>query len=104
MGKKNMKKINWKKIAAVGGVFLLGTVVGAIGGKKLLDTVIKNEDVGLTITSAIIDGKPGIRIAMACEKAGFELVQEMPNSVAKNGMKVLSSMIDGTAIDPYSIF
>lgn len=104
MEKTNMKKINWKKVVAVGGVFLLGTVVGVIGGKKALDIMIKNEDVELTMTKVIIDGKPGIKIAMACEKAGIELMQEMPNSVAKNDIKVLSSMVDGTPIDPYSIF
>lgn len=104
MEKKIDKKFNWKKVVAIGGVFLLGTVVGAIGGRKLLDAVIKNEDIELALTSAIVDGKPGIRIAMACEKAGLELVQEMPNSVAKNDIKILSSMVDGTPIDLDSIF
>ena len=37
MKKKVDKKINWKKIAAVGGVFLLGAVVGGIGTEKILD-------------------------------------------------------------------
>ena len=104
MEKKNSKKFTWKKIAAVGGAFILGAVVGAIGGKKLLDTIIKNEDIELAMTSVVIDGKPGIKIAMACEKAGIELAQEMPNSVAKNDIKILSSMVDGTPIDLNSIF
>ena len=39
MKKKVDKKINWKKIAAVGGVFLLGAVVGGIGTEKILDII-----------------------------------------------------------------
>ncbi len=104
MEKKNVKKINWKKAAMVGSVFLLGTVVGAVGGKKMLDMAIKNEDIVLAMTPTLIGGKPGIKIAMACERAGIELVQEMPNSVAKNHIKILSSMIDENPIDLDSIF
>lgn len=104
MEKKTDKKLNWKKVAAIGGVFLLGTAVGAVGGKKLLDIMIKNEDVELALTSAIVNGKPGIRIAMICEKVGIELVQEMPNNIVKNDIKILSSMVDGTPIDLDSIF
>lgn len=34
MKNKVDKKINWKKIAAVGGAFLLGAVIGGIGTEK----------------------------------------------------------------------
>lgn len=40
MEKKNDKKFNWKKVAAIGGIFAAGVVVG-VAGEKGYKTVLK---------------------------------------------------------------
>lgn len=44
MEKKKDKKFNWKKAAIVGGIFFLGTVVGAVGGEKVLSAISRDDN------------------------------------------------------------
>ncbi len=70
MKKDTEKKINWKNVAIIGGVFVLGVATGVVGGRKVLDYIIENEDVVINATKCVTRGKPGVTLTMGCEKAG----------------------------------
>lgn len=92
MKKNTEKKINWKKVAIVGGVFAFGVAAGIIGGRKALDYIIENEDVVMETTKAIVHGgKQGVKMIIKCEKAGIELPMEMQ----RRDVEDLLDMIDG---------
>ena len=57
MKKNNEKKINWKKVAIVGGVFVLGAATGVIGGKRHLSTSSIMRTFALTKPDACLEGK-----------------------------------------------
>lgn len=92
MKKNTEKKINWKKVAIVGGVFTFGIVVGVIGGRKALDYIIENGDIDIETTKAVVyGGKQGVKIVIKCKKAGIELPMEMQ----RRDVEDLLDMIDG---------
>ena len=92
MKKNTEKKINWKKVAIVGGVFVLGVGTGAVSGKILLEYMIKNEDICIEVTNCMIKGKPGIKQVMKCEKAGIALPMKLSRGWFENTLDI----IDGT--------
>lgn len=96
MKKTNEKKINWKNVAIIGGVFVLGVATGVIGGRKVLDYMIENEDVILETTKGFVHGgKQGIKMVMKCKKAGIELPMELDRLSVEN----MLDMIDGKPFD-----
>ena len=100
MKKNSEKKINWKKVAAFGGVFVLGVATGVIGGKKALEYIINNEDICLDQTRCMFRGKSGIKLVMKCEKAGIALPMKLPRSSVEG----MLDMIDGKPFDLEKFF
>lgn len=94
MKKNTEKKINWKKVVIVGGVFGLGALAGAFGDRKLLDYLIKTEGVGVSINKNDVYtefGKPFIKLIIRCEKAGLTI----PADVSRDFVEDTLDMIDG---------
>ena len=97
MKKKVDKKINWKKIAAVGGVFLLGAVVGGIGTEKILD-IISLDDFSefgcwvfkTTEHSALVRSpKTGRALnALLTEKDALRISEQITNALSELGVEV----------------
>lgn len=92
MKKNSEKKINWKKVAAFGGVFVLGVATGVIGGKKALEYIINNEDIWCETTPCMFMGKRAIKLVLKSEKTGIALPMKMPRSSVED----MLDMIDGT--------
>ncbi len=101
MEKKNDKKFNWKKVAMVGGVFLLGTAVGAIGGEKILSAISRDDDTHfgmyvfkITDRSALIrftttSPKTGRKLHARFTEAGaLELLEELKKTLNELGVVV----------------
>lgn len=96
MKKTTEEKINWKNVVIVGGVFMLGVATGVVGGRKVLNYIIENEDVVLETTKSVVrGGKQGIKMVMKCEKAGIELPMELDRWSVEN----MLDMIDGKPFD-----
>ena len=93
MKKNNEKKINWKKVAIVGGVFVLGAATGVIGGKMLLEYIIKNEDICIEATKCMTKGKPGVKQVMKCEKAGIALSMELSRGWIETTLDIIDGML-----------
>lgn len=100
MKKNNEKKINWKKVAVFGGVFVLGMATGVIGGKKLLEYIIKNDTIWTETTPCMFMGKTGINLVLKSEKARIELSTKMPRSSVED----MLDMIDGKPLDLEKFF
>ena len=69
MKKNSEKKINWKKVAAFGGVFVLGET-----------------------TPCMFMGKRAIKLVLKSDKTGIALPMKMPRSSVED----MLDMIDGT--------
>lgn len=95
MKKNNEKKINWKNVAIIGGVFAFGVATGVVGGKMLLEYIIKNDTIWTETTPCMFMGKPGINLVMKSEKARIELLTKMPRSSVEG----MLDMIDGKPLD-----
>lgn len=100
MKKTNENKINWKKVAIIGGVFMLGVSTGVVGGRKVLDYIIENEDVVINATKCVTRGKKGVTLTMGCERAGIMI----PMDVSRGFVVGLLSMIDGTPMNAEEFF
>lgn len=101
MRKKVDKKINWKKIAAVGGAFLLGAVIGGIGTEKFLDIISLNDfsEFGCwvfktTEHSALVrftttSPKTGRALnALLTEKDALRISEQITNALSELGVEV----------------
>lgn len=100
MKKTSEKKINWKNVAIIGGVFVLGMATGVVGGRKVLDYIIENEDEVIKVTKCVTMGKPGVTLTMGCEKAGIMI----PMDVSRGFVTGMLHIIDGTPVDADEIF
>lgn len=100
MKKTNEKKINWKNVAIIGGVFALGVAAGVVGGRKALDYIIENEDVEIKVNKCVTMGKPGVTLTVGCEKVGIMI----PIDVSRGFVSTMLSMIDRTPVDIDKIF
>ena len=49
MKKTNENKINWKKVAIIGGMFVLGVAAGSIGENAATRKLLKSETVLLDV-------------------------------------------------------
>ena len=101
MKKKVDKKINWKKIAAVGGVFLLGAVVGGIGTEKILDIislddfsefgcwVFKTTEHSSLVRFTTTSPKTGRALnALLTEKDALRISEQITNALSELGVEV----------------
>ena len=101
MKKKVDKKINWKKIAAVGGVFLLGAVVGGIGTEKILDIislddfsefgcwVFKTTEHSALVRFTTTSPKTGRALnALLTEKDALRISEQITNALSELGVEV----------------
>lgn len=101
MEKKNDKKLNWKKAATIGGVFLLGMVVGAVSGEKVLSAISRDDDTyfGMyvfktTNHSALIrftttSPKTGRKLyARFTDTGALELLEELKKTLNELGVAV----------------
>ena len=98
MKKTSEKKINWKNVAIIGGVFVLGALAGAFGERKLLDYLIKSEAVFVSIDKNAVHtvlGKPCVEMVLTCEKAGLTI----PTDVSRDFVECMLNMIDGKPIN-----
>lgn len=100
--KKTMdKKINWKKIAAVGSVFLIGTVVGGIGVEKILNAislddysefgcwVFKTTEHSALIRFTITSPKTGRALnTLLTEKDALKISEQIANALNELGVEV----------------
>lgn len=100
MKKNNEKKINWKNVAIIGGVFVLGVATGVVGERKVLDYIIENEDAVIKATKCVTRGKTGVTLTMGCEKAGIMI----PMDVSRGFVTGMLHIIDGTPADIDEIF
>lgn len=95
------KKCNWKKIASVVGVFLLGAVAGVIGGEKVLSTISMDDDTHFGVyVFKITDNSAMIRFTTTSPKTGrklharfteagaLELFEELKKTLDNLGVKV----------------
>ena len=100
MEKKNSQKFNWKKIAAVGGVFLLGAVVGAIGGEKILSAISMDDD---TIFEGyafkITDHSALIRFTTISPKTGRKLHARLTETEALGIFEGLKKTLDKFGVE-----
>lgn len=94
--KKNVeKKINWKNVAIIGGIFTIGVVTGAVGNKALIRKMIECEPVMLDAKKCKLWGKDGIEFVMRCSKAGIEIPLQTTIALTKDHAEGLLGMIDG---------
>ena len=100
MEKKNSKKFNWKKIAAVGGVFLLGAVTGAIGGEKVLSAISRDDDThfGMYVFK-ITDSSAMIRFTTTSPKTGRKLHARFTESGALELFEELKKTLDNLGVE-----
>lgn len=97
MKKNSEKKIDWKKVAAFGGVFVLGAVAGAIGWDKILTRISLDDfcELGCYITK-MADQKAFIRFTITSPKTGRKLSAvaretcglEISDALSELGVKV----------------
>ena len=101
MEKKNDKKLTWKKAATIGGVFLLGMVVGAVSGEKVLSAISRDDDThfgmyvfNTTNHSALIrftttSPKTGRKLhARFTDTGALELLEELKKTLNELGVAV----------------
>lgn len=103
MSKTNEKKINWKKIAIIGGVFGLGALVGVVADRKILEYLIKTENVFVSVSKSTVRticGKPSIELIVECDKAGLTV----PTVVSRDFVEDMLDMIDGKPFDLEKFF
>ena len=100
MKKKNTKKFNWKKIAAVGGVFLLGAVTGAIGGEKILSAISMDDDThfGMYVLK-INEHSAMIRFTTTSPKTGRKLHARMTEKGALETFEELKRVLDELGVE-----
>lgn len=95
MKKDTEKKINWKNVAIIGGVFVLGVVVGSLGENAAIRKMLECEPVILDAKKCKLWGKEGIELVMRCPKAGIEMPLQTTAELAKNHAESLLGMLDG---------
>ena len=95
MKKDTEKKINWKNVAIIGGVFVLGVVVGSLGENAAIRKMLECEPVILDAKKCKLWGKEGIEFVMRCPKAGIEMPLQTTAELAKNHAESLLGMLDG---------
>lgn len=105
MKKTNEKKINWKKVAIIGGVFVLGVVAGSMGEKAVIRKMLDCETVILDAQKCKLWGKEGVEFVMRCPKAGIEMPLQTTAELAKDHAESLLKMLDGeVTFDQLSAF
>lgn len=95
MKKTNENKINWKKVAIIGGMFVLGVAAGSIGENAATRKLLKSETVLLDVKKCKLWGKEGIEFMLHCPKAGIDIPLQVPAELARNHAESLLGMLDG---------
>lgn len=95
MKKNNEKKINWKNVAIIGGVFVLGVVAGSLGENVAIRKSIESETILLDAKKCKLWGKEGVEFVMHCPKAGFEVPLQTTAELAKYYAADILQMTDG---------
>lgn len=95
MKKTSKKKINWKNVAIIGGVFALGAVAGSLGENAVIRKMLECEPVILDAKKCKLWGKEGIEFIMRCPKAGIEMPLQTTAELAKDHAESLLRMLGG---------
>lgn len=95
MKKTSEKKINWKNVAIIGGVFVLGVVAGSLGKNAAIRKMLECEPVILDASKCKLWGKEGIEFVMRCPKAGIEMPLQTTAELAKDHAESLLRMLGG---------
>lgn len=100
MEKKNIKKINWKKVAAVGGVFIFGAVAGAVGVEKILSAISMDDDThfGMYVFK-ITDHSALVRFTTTSPKTGRKLHARMTEKDALETFEELKRVLDELGVE-----
>lgn len=100
MKKKDTRKFNWKKIAAAGGVFLLGAVVGIVGGEKVLSAISMDDDThfGMYVFK-ITDHSAMVRFTTTSPKTGRKLHARMTEKGALETFEELKRVLDELGVE-----
>lgn len=93
--KNNEKKINWKNVAIIGGVFVLGVAAGSLGENVAIRKLIESETILLDVKKCKLWGKEGIEFVMHCPKAGIEIPLQVTTELAKDHAESLLGVLDG---------
>lgn len=62
MKKNNEKKINWKNVAIIGGVFVLGVAAGSLGENVAIRKLIESETILLDVKNANYGAKKALNL------------------------------------------
>ena len=100
MEKKNDKKVNWKKIIVVGGVFLLGAVAGAVNKKKILSAISMDDDThfGMYVFK-ITNHDALVRFTTTSPKTGRKLHARMTEKDALETFEKLKMVLDELGVE-----
>ena len=95
MKKNTEKKINWKNVAIIGGVFAFGALAGAFGENVAIRKLLESETILLDAKKCKLWSKEGIEFVMRCPKAGFEIPLQTTAELAKYYAADILQMVDG---------
>lgn len=101
MKKTNEKKINWKNVAIIGGVFVLGAAAGVVGGEKILTRIslddftkfgfylFKTSDHTALVRCTITSPKTGRKLnALLTEKDALKMSEQIGSALKELGVEV----------------
>ena len=88
------KKINWKKVAALGGMFAVGVVVGVVGGNAAVNKLIESSNASLSFTYSPTLDKKRMVISMGNSLIGRELRTSLDKGFAQDMLDVFAGMVE----------
>lgn len=88
------KKINWKKVAALGGMFAVGVVVGVVGGEAVIGKLAEDGDAFLGFSFMPFNGKECLKVTMRSDLTGRELWIPLDKDFAHDALDVFTGMVE----------